>query len=96
MNREDRKRLDDLGDRIDAIDSHGHNTNHKLARILSILEDDNTTSRMGLVSEVDQLNKDVEKLMYVNANIKRVSIFFLSVLSALSIFAAKIFFFGRD
>ena len=96
MNARDREEIKALSVKLAELDKNGLKTHYAVERILNILEDDAKSSRTGLVSEVSQLNKDVEKLMYLNRNIRRVSIFFLSILSGLATVAAKMWLFGND
>lgn len=96
MNQRDRHDIKELSDRIHEIEKANLKTYYSVSKILSILEDDANTSRKGIVSEVKQLNEDVEKLMFINKNIRRVSIFFMSILSALATLALKTYFFGKD
>lgn len=96
MNAKDREEIKELHILITELDKRGIKTHYTLEKILSILEDDDKSSRTGLVTQVSDLNKDVEKLMYINRNIRRVSIFFLSIVSGLATVAAKMWLFGNE
>lgn len=96
MNQRERDYIGELTEKLHEMEKKNIKTHFAVEKILSILEDDSNSSRKGVVSEVQQLNKDVEKLMYINSNIRRASIFFLSIVSAVMTMAAKIYFFGDE
>lgn len=96
MNHRERDQIQTLNDKINEIEKSHLKIVHSLERILDILEDDTRTSRKGVVTQVRQLEDDVEKLMYMNKNIRRVSIFFLSIVSAIATIAIKSLIFGKD
>lgn len=96
MNARDREEIKELSIKIVELDKNALKTQYAVEKILSILEDDSKSTRTGLVSQVSELNSDVEKLMYLNRNIRRVSIFLLSILSGIATVAIKMWFFGKQ
>tara|TARA_R110001592_G_scaffold204577_1_gene454648 strand:+ start:22878 stop:23144 length:267 start_codon:yes stop_codon:yes gene_type:complete len=57
MNQKDRDRMDEFGDKLSHLDK-------KVQRISDALLDDERTSRIGVISEVEQMRKDMEVIMY--------------------------------
>ena len=96
MNAKERHTVDELKDAIFEMDKNNLKLHHKIERVIAVLEDDKMSSRTGLISQVKALNADVEKLMYMNRTLKRASMFFLSILSALATMALKFFFFSDE
>lgn len=96
MNHRERDQIQVLNEKINEIEKSQLMITHSLDKILGILEDDSRTSRKGVVTQVRALEDDVEKLMYINKNIRRVSIFFLSIVSAVATIAIKSLIFGKD
>lgn len=56
MNAQDRERMDEFGDKLNHLDK-------KLQRISDALLDDERTSKIGIISEVEQLRKDMQIIM---------------------------------
>lgn len=56
MNIKDRERMDEFGDKLNHLDK-------KLQRISDALLDDERTSKIGIISEVEQLRKDMRTIM---------------------------------
>tara|TARA_R110000796_G_C14445532_1_gene422809 strand:+ start:197 stop:463 length:267 start_codon:yes stop_codon:yes gene_type:complete len=56
MNVKDRERMDDFGDKINHLDK-------KVQRISDALLDDERTSKIGTISKVEQIEKDMEILL---------------------------------
>lgn len=96
MNDRDRLMVSKITERITNIEKSDIKTHYALQRILSILEDDSKSNSKGLISNINELREDVENLKYINKNIRKVSIFFLSIISGLATFAAKMIFFGSE
>lgn len=94
MNARERQTVESLKDAINELDKNSLKLYHKVERVIAVLEDDDKSTRTGLITQVKQLNEDVEKLMYMNRTLKRASMFFLSILSAMATMALKFFFFN--
>jgi hypothetical protein len=56
MNIKDRERMDEFGDNIKNLDN-------KVQGIYDALLDDERTSKIGLISEVEQMRKDLQLIM---------------------------------
>ena len=56
MNAKDRERMDEFGDKINNLD-------RKIQGIYDALLDDERTSKIGLISEVEQMSKDLQVIM---------------------------------
>ena len=56
MNIKDRERMDEFGDKINNLD-------RKIQGIYDALLDDERTSKIGLISEVEQMSKDLQIIM---------------------------------
>ena len=56
MNVKDRERMDEFGDKINNLD-------RKIQGIYDALLDDERTSKIGLISEVEQMSKDLQIIM---------------------------------
>jgi hypothetical protein len=96
MNARERNTVEGLRDAVNEMDRSNLKLVHKIERVIAILEDDPMSSRTGLITQVKSLTQDVEKLMYMNRTLKRASMFFLSILSALATMALKFFFFSDE
>lgn len=96
MNARERNTVEGLRDAVNEMDRSNLKLVHKIERVIAILEDDPMSTRTGLITQVKSLNQDVEKLMYMNRTLKRASMFFLSILSALATMALKFFFFTDE
>lgn len=94
MNARERHTVEELKTAIFEMDKNNLKLHHKIDRVINVLEDDKMSTRTGLITQVKQLNADVEKLMYMNRTLKRASMFFLSILSAVATMALKFFFFN--
>jgi len=94
MNARERHTVEELKDAIFEMDKNNLKLHHKIDKVIDVLQDDPASSREGLITQVRKLNSDVEKLMYMNRTLKRASMFFLSILSALATMALKFFFFN--
>ena len=94
MHARERHVVESLKDAINQMDKNNLKLHHKIERVIAVLEDDPNSARTGLITQVKQLNEDVEKLMYMNKTLKRASMFFLSILSAMATMALKFFFFN--
>jgi len=56
MNAKDRERMDEFADKLNHLDN-------KVQNIYDALLDDERTSRIGLISEVEQMRKDLQVVM---------------------------------
>ena len=56
MNAKDRERMDEFGDKLNHLDK-------KIQSISDALLDDERTSRIGLISDVEQIRKDLQIVM---------------------------------
>tara|TARA_R110000764_G_scaffold64762_1_gene136093 strand:- start:688 stop:939 length:252 start_codon:yes stop_codon:yes gene_type:complete len=56
MNVKDRERMDEFADKLNHLDN-------KVQNIYDALLDDERTSRIGLISEVEQMRKDLQVVM---------------------------------
>ena len=95
MNARERNTVNELKTAINEMDKNTLKLHHKIERVIDVLEDDPMSTRTGLITQVKQLNQDVEKLMYMNRTIKRASMFFMSLLSGLITLVIKHFFFSN-
>ena len=95
MTKKEMLSLDSLRDSIFEMDKNNLKLRHKVEQVINVLEDDSHSTRTGLITQVSKLNDDVEKLMSLNTALRRVSIFFVSILTAVVTFAIKAYFFGE-
>ena len=69
---------------------------HKIDRILAVLEDDKNSSRLGLITEVNNLRDEVDDVQTVVRRLKNLGIaissFVMAILTSVSIFIIKRFF----
>ena len=63
MNAQDRKTMDEFGDKLGHLDK-------KLQRISDALLDDERTTKIGTISKVEQIEKDMDTLLSGLFNIK--------------------------
>lgn len=96
MTKREMMSLESLKDTIFEMDKNNLKLRHKVEQVINVLEDDTKSTRTGLITQVRKLNEDVEKLMYLNTALRRVSIFFVSILTAIATFAVKAYFFGEE
>lgn len=94
MTKKEMLSLESLKDTIFEMDKNNLKLRHKVEQVINVLEDDTRSTRTGLITQVRKLNEDVEKLMFLNSALRRVSIFFVSILTAIATFAVKAYFFG--
>jgi hypothetical protein len=94
MTKKEMHSLESLRDSIFEMDKNNLKLRHKVEQVINVLEDDSHSTRTGLITQVSKLNDDVEKLMHLNTALRRVSIFFVSILTAVITFAIKSYFFG--
>jgi hypothetical protein len=72
MNSVDRKEMSDIKSKIELLEQNQTNMSKKMDRVLMALEDDRNSNQTGLITKVNDLKDEVERLMYLNASIKKV------------------------
>lgn len=95
MNAKDKMEFKDLAEKIDTVDKNNLKLYHRMEKILSILEDDSHSSSEGLITRVNNLNKQVDNLMVMNKAIQKVSVFLIGIVGSISTYFLKIFFFNE-
>jgi len=83
---DDKTKLTGLLKKLEEVDKRNIKLYLKMNRVLNILEDDSTSSSVGLVSRVNELEEMVSKLMVMNVALKRVSVFFITVAGGVATF----------
>lgn len=89
MNKQDREKMDFFGGKLEELSSKTVGLDHKVDRILRVLEDDKNSTSLGLISEVNELKRAVKNLMYINRTVKRMFWWIMSIVSAILIFLIK-------
>ena len=69
MNAKEQSQITDL---ITSLDKHNIKINNKIEKILTTLEDDPKSNNVGLISRVNDLNHEVEKLRGLSVGLKRI------------------------
>lgn len=93
MNQKEKSTVETLSDRIVDLEKTNIKLYNRIDRLVSVLEDDPNSTRQGLISQVNTLSEDVDKLIYMNQSIKKVSMFFLTIVSGIATFVIKMLFF---
>jgi len=100
MNAKDRTDIQELRDLItvnqketrDTLDDiKAHNIKHyySIKNIESIIQDDPSSSRIGLITQVNSLNDKVEGMSLIHRKIKRATVFLASIVGGLITFLIK-------
>ena len=63
-----------------------------MEKVLGMLEDDSKSNTKGLISKVNDLDEQVEKLIVMNTAIKRASVFLITILGSIAVGAIKLLF----
>jgi len=91
MNKDDRNKMDFFAKKLSTMDERTTQLDRKVDRILRVLEDDQYSNNTGLITEVNDLKEAVDKLMYINRNVKKIFTWTLGVFTAILIFLIKNF-----
>ena len=89
MNVKDREQMTNFKLKVDTLAKKQNSLDKKVDKILAVLEDDRYSTSTGLISEVNELNEQVQKLMYVNGTIKRLFWWIMGIFSTIVGFLAK-------
>lgn len=96
MNAQDRKQIDKLFDKIEEVnksievsEKNSLKMYYKIDKILNTLEDDPNSNSIGLITKVNQMEKDVENLVNSNLLVKRASVFLLTIAGGIITFIIK-------
>lgn len=90
MTAKERDQLATLFNKIDTMDKKNIKLFYRVESVLDILEDDKNSNTKGLITKVNNLDEQVEKLLHMNVAIKRASVFFFTILGSLATWALKI------
>lgn len=89
MNKDDRTKMEFFAKKLSTMDERTTQLDRKVDRILRVLEDDQFSNNTGLITEVNDLKDAVDKLMYVNRNIKKLFSWLLGIFTAVLVFLIK-------
>lgn len=92
MNAKESKTIAQLLDKVEAIEKHNIKLYYRMERVLGILEDDPKTNTKGLISKANDLDEQVEKLIVMNTAIKRVSVFFITLIGSAAAYGVSLLF----
>lgn len=95
MNAKESKSINELLKKIDKIEQHNVKLYYRMEKILGMLEDDSKSNTKGLISKVNDLDEQVEKLIVMNTAIKRVSVFLITIIGSIATYAIKLLFDSR-
>tara|TARA_R110000744_G_C19047000_1_gene527377 strand:+ start:65 stop:355 length:291 start_codon:yes stop_codon:yes gene_type:complete len=90
MTANEKTQLAELFEKIDTMDKKNIKLFYRVESVLDVLEDDKNSNTKGLISKVNDLDAQVEKLLQMNIAIKRASVFFFSILGGLATWAIKL------
>lgn len=90
MTAKEKQELSSLFSKIDRMERKNIKLFYRVESVLDILEDDKNSNTKGLITKVNNLDEQVEKLLYMNTAIKRASVFFITILGSLATWALKI------
>lgn len=90
MTAKEKIELADLFAKIENMDKKSIKLFYRVESVLDILEDDPNSNSEGLISKVNNLDSQVQKLMQMNTAIKRATVFFFTILGSLATWAIKI------
>ena len=89
MNKDDRIKMEFFAKSLSKMDEKTTQLDRKVDRILRVLEDDQYSNNTGLITEVNDLKDAVDKLMYINRNVKKIFIWLLTVSTGILVFLLK-------
>lgn len=95
MNAKEQKTINELLKKIDKIEQHNVKLYYRMEKVLGMLEDDSKSNTKGLISKVNDLDEQVEKLIVMNTAIKRVSVFLITIIGSIATYAIKLLFDSR-
>lgn len=90
MNAQDRVKINEFDNKLDLLDQEQRKLAKKVDRILDVLQDDQYSTDKGLITEVNRLNDEVEKLLYVNTAIKKFFWWIMGIVAAILTVIGKI------
>jgi hypothetical protein len=93
MNGKERIEIKEVLEKIKEVEAYNMKLYYRLEKVLGMLEDDPKSNSKGLISKVNDLDVQVEKLIVMNTAIKRVSVFVITVVGGLATYAMKLVFF---
>lgn len=93
MNGKERIEIKEVLEKIKEVEAYNMKLYYRLEKVLGMLEDDPKSNSKGVISKVNDLDAQVEKLIVMNTAIKRVSVFVITVLGGLATYAMKLVFF---
>jgi hypothetical protein len=93
MNAKEQIQVNELYSKIETVEKHNIKLYYRMEKVLGLLEDDSNSNTKGLISKVNDLDSQVEKLIVMNSAIKKASVFLITILGGLVTYAAKLVFF---
>lgn len=93
MDAREKKQLQDLTDKLKGLEKRNVKLYYRMEQVLSKLEDDDKTNSIGLISTVNQLEKQVNDLLIMNSAIKKLTVLFFTIVGTVATFVIKRFFF---
>ena len=86
MNTKDREVMSNFKEKVTALTTKTNLLDKKVDKILATLEDDQRSSSIGLITEVNALRDQMMALMYINRSIKRVFWWLMAILGSILTF----------
>tara|TARA_R110002049_G_scaffold53852_7_gene150298 strand:- start:5154 stop:5438 length:285 start_codon:yes stop_codon:yes gene_type:complete len=93
MSEHDKNGINKILKKIEIVEAKNIKLYYRMEKILSQLEDDPKSNSKGLISKVNDLDNQVEKLLIMSSAARKVTIFIVTVLTGLTTYAAKLIFF---
>lgn len=90
MTAKEKDQLTVLFEKIENMDKKNIKLFYRVESVLDVLEDDKNSNTKGLITKVNNLDEQVEKLLQMNIAIKRASVFFFTILGSLATWAIKL------
>lgn len=92
MNAKESKSINELFNKVEKIEQHNLKLYYRMEKVLGMLEDDSKSNTRGLISKVNDLDEQVEKLIIMNSAIKRASVFLITILGSVAVGVIKFLF----
>ena len=93
MSAKEQVQISELYNKIEEGEKRNIKLYYKVKEIISLLEDDPRSNSKGLISKVNDLDEQVEKLLVMNSAIKKASVILFTILGSIATYAAKLLFF---
>ena len=90
MNARESQSINELLEKVEKIEKHNIKLYYRMEKVLGMLEDDPKSNTKGLISKVNDLDEQVEKLIVMNTAVKRASVFLITIIGSVAAWWIKI------